>query len=476
MLKKEILKGSFWSIFGQLSSLLIVFFANILLARLLSPTEFGQIGVIMFFLTIMSVLSESGLGGALVRNKKASLVDYSTVFITNLVISIFIFIIIVLFSGSIADYYDDDELKYLLIVSSTIVLINAFQISQNAKLVSELRFKQKYTYKFVGTLISSLVGVILAYKNFGVWSLVIMNVLNALIFTILLFVFEGAYLSFYFSKDAFKKMGAFGINTTLSSLINSIFDNIYQLALAKYFSLGQTGNYYQAKRLQDVPGGILNVVTQGVLFSSLAKYQDNKTEFFRLYDKISSYFAMLLGIATVLFVVYANSIVLILLGKQWGGAVFYLQLLSVASFFYMQESFNRIVFKVFDKTRYILYLDLFKKIIQSVTIILGIYYLNLEILLYGIIFSSVVGYISNVLVLKNVLGLKNYTELFVVLKIVLVVTFTIFLGIYCLNTFAIPDFYQLLTVPILALIYLCLLIISKTIEMKTIKGLLKNIF
>jgi|SRR5690606_7132278 len=466
-LQKEIISGSFWSIFGQFASLLVVLVTNIWLARLLSPSEFGQIGVIMFFITIMSVLTESGLGGALVRNKTASLLDYSTAFVTNLVFSIGVFLGICIFADNIAHFYNDEELKSLLVVSSTVILINAFQISQNAKLVSDLRFKQKYVYKFVATVLASVVAIILAFYNWGVWSLVALQILNSLAYTVLLFVFEGAYLSFRFSKESIKKMGAFGVNTTVSSLLNSVFDNIYQLALAKYFSMGQTGNFYQAKRLQDVPGGVLNVVSQGVIFSSLAKLQDDKPEFIRLYQKIGSYFAVLLGLITIVFYVYAESIINILLGPKWTDAVYFIKLLSIASFFYMQETFNRVIFKVYDRTQYILLVDILKKSVQGVTIAVGIYYLSLEILIYGLVASSVIGYVANVLATRQILKFDRQWELTTIFKILLVSCVIISVALSVFKILNLDIYWQVVTIPFVAFIYIIAMEICKVINISS---------
>ena len=268
--KNKVLKGTIWSVFGRLSTLIIVLITNIWLARILSPEEFGQVGIIMFFIVIANTFSESGLGGALLRKKEATLKDYSTVFVTNLILSIICFILIILFAENIANYYGDPLLKNLLIFSALILIINAFQITQNAKLMSDMMFKEYSIYVFISVFFASITGIYCAYQGLGVWALIIIQLLTASINTILLWIFEGAFLRIHFSKSSFKELYAFGINTTLASLLNKGFDNIYQLVLAKYFSLAQTGYFYQAKKLQDVPTGLITMLSQGVIFSSLA--------------------------------------------------------------------------------------------------------------------------------------------------------------------------------------------------------------
>lgn len=473
-LKRDLLKGSFWSVIGQFLTLFIAFITNIWLARILSPEEFGQIGIVMFFITIMSVLTESGLGGALVRNKNATITDYSTVFFTNMLFSVAIYSIIVICSYPIATYYNDSSLKVLLLVSSLVVIINSLQISQDAKLVSDLRFKQKYIYKFIATIISSLVGIVMAYNQYGVWALIIIQLLNSMIYGLCLWTFEKIFLKLTFSAESFKNVFSFGIYTTISSLFNSFFDNIYQLILAKYFSVIQTGNYYQAKRIQDVPGGILNVLSQGVIFSSLSKLQDDRKEFHKVYIIICKIFAIILGLMSLLFYLYSKDIILILFGEKWIGAVFYMQVLTIASFFYMQETFNRVVFKIFNKTKFILYCDLVKKLVQSISIIIAVYYKSLELLIFGFVLSSILGYTLNFLVSRKIIESDNYYELIIVGKISLI-------GIILCSAFiffnSIMEFElvaRILSIPLVCIIYAALLLFARVINMKEIRSLFKS--
>lgn len=472
-LKRELIKGSFWSIFGQFITLFITFISNIILAKLLSPNEFGQMGIIMFFLAVLSVLTESGLGGALVRNKDATQIDYSTVFVANLFLSVFLFIVIFLLSNPIAEFYNDNEISKILIASSTIILINAFQISQNARLVSNFRFKQKYLYKFLAALLSSIIGIILAYQGFGIWSLVYLQISNAFFFTCLLWICERSDLSFKFSSSSFKSMSSFGIYTTLSSIVTSVFDNIYQLVLAKYFSLNLTGNYYQAKRLQEVPGGVLNMVSQGVVFSLLAKLQDDKEKFTRIYNIISKYFIIILGLVSIITFGYAKPLILLLFGENWIESIYFMQMLTVASFFYMQENLNRVIFKVYNRTNLILYLDVVKKIIQSLSIVLGVLEKNLNVLIIGFVISSIISYGLNFYISRKVLGKVEIYELIIFIKILLAVILTCF-SIYTFNIYVnVSSIQNILTIPFSFLLFLVVLWMSNVISIKEIKKVIQ---
>lgn len=395
MIGAQIKSGVIWSLVGQFGYLGIALIANIVLARLLSPEEFGQLGIVLFFIVIARVLTESGLGGALVRNNNATNLDYSTIFLFNLGVSVSLCLLLIVTSGYISLFYGDPTIKKLLIVSSFILIINAFQFVQSVKLVKQMRFKQKAIYEFIAILISATIAIFAALNGFGVWSLVIMQLLTALNLTLLLWIFEGSHGSLVFNKESFLFHYKFGVNTTLASILNSIFDNIYQVLLGKYFAISQTGLYYQSKKLQEIPVGVINKLTQSVIFSGLAKIQDDKKVFKKTYQKIIRLFTVVVGFICLVLYIFAQELILLLLGDQWSEGTFFLQSLSLVGFFYIQEMFNRIVFKIYNDTSYILYLEIVKKSIQLTSILIGLYVGSIELLMIGFIVSSVLSYFIN---------------------------------------------------------------------------------
>lgn len=417
-LKKSFITGFIWSFAGKSGYLLVALLTNIILARLLTPYEFGQVGIVMFFIIISKVLTESGLTGALVRKKDATEEDFSTVFIFNLAISVLLFLLLLLFSGVIADFYDNKALQNILIALSFILIINAFQFTQNAKIVRDLKFKKQSLYAMISVIVSSIIGITLALLGYGVWALVIMQICNAFVLTLVYWIFEGPVKSFVFKKESFKSLYKFGVNTTLASLINTVFDNIYNLILGKYFSIQQTGLFYQAKKLQEIPVGVIKSSTLGVVFSTLSKLQDDREEFKKFYDRIVTVFTTLVGLICLLIYFYAEQAILLLYGEQWLGAVFFMQILIIASFFYMQEMLNRVLFKVFDRTDKILYLEIIKKIIQTVTIVVGVVLMDLEILLYGFLLTSVISYFINYYHSRKVYESFSWKEIIMVLKVI----------------------------------------------------------
>lgn len=464
--KRNIVTGFLWSFLGQSGYLVIGLVANIFLARLLSPYEFGQIGIIMFFIVMAKVLTESGLSGALIRKNDATDLDFSTVFVFNLGVSLILMLFLIIFSGSIANFYDDAELKNILIATSSVLLINAFQIVQNAKLVKDLKFKKKALYEFIAIFFASILGMGLAFYNAGVWAIVIMQICTALILTVLLWIFEGPVINFSFSKTSFKGLYKFGVNTTLASLLNTAFDNIYQLILGKYFSISQTGFFYQGKKIQEVPVNIIKSTTLGVVFSSLSKLQDDSKQFQIYYRRIITLFTIAVGLICLLVYFYAHNIIFLLYGEKWLGAVFYMQILIIASYFYMQEMFNRVIFKVFDKTEKILYLEIIKKSIQAISILIGVYSKNIEILLYGFLITSAISFFINYIESRNVQNNFSWHEIILVIKVGLISVVTVLLGMFLNDTLKLERYESFFVLPLLLLFFFILIRIFKVSKLE----------
>lgn len=451
--KRNIVTSLIWSIIGQFGYMVIGLGANIILARLLTPYEFGQVGIVMFFIIIAKVLTESGLSGALIRKKNASEEDFSTVFIFNLAISFILMFLLILSSSLIANFYNDKELKNILIASSSVLLINAFQITQTAKLVKELKYKQKGLYEFFAILIAAIIGVILAFNEYGVWSIVAMQIITAFMLTVFLWIFEGPLKKIEFSNKSFKALYKFGVNTTLASLLNTAFDNIYQLVLGKYFAISQTGLFFQAKKLQEVPVGLIKSTTLGVVFSSLSRLQDDLIQFNLLYKRIVTFFTIAVGLICLLIFYYAENIILLLYGAKWLEASFYMQILILASFFYIQEIFNRVIFKVFDRTEKILYLEIIKKTIQTLSILVGVVLLNIEILLYGFLITSILSYFINFHYSRKVQGDFTWYEIVLVLITIAISIVTVLIGILLKEYLQLEGYYSFWLLPILLFAY-----------------------
>ena len=462
--KKVFLRASLWSLLGQFGYIAVAFIGNIVLTRFLSPKEFGQVGIIMFFIAIARVLTESGLSGALVRKVDAQEKDYSTIFIFNTAVSIALLVLYIFCAKYVANYYEDALLEKLLIATSSILIINAFQIVPTIRLIRVLDFRKISIYKLISVLLGTIVGCIMAFKGMGVWSIVSVNILTALTLAILLWSFEKGIKKLVFSKESFGQLYKFGLNTTLASILNSVFDNIYQVLLAKYFSINQTGLYYQAKKLQEAPVGLIKSTTLGVVFSSLSKIQNEKPRFESAYKRILTFFTVSAGCVFTLIYLYSENIIFLFYGEAWVEAAFFMKILIVASFFFIQEMLNRVIFKVFDRTSIILNLEIVKKIIQSVSILIGIYYRSLELLMYGFLISSIISYLINNFYSRKVFSFSSFNESKFMLLLCLCCVMNVFFHDFLIDFLSLSGLSTFVIVPILILSYFVALRVLNVID------------
>lgn len=454
---KKLISNVVWALTGQVGYILIGLAGTFVLARLLSPEDFGIVGIAMGFVGISNVLVESGMGGALVRKIDATDKDYSTIFVFNLFISLLLIILLVFSSGFIAQYYNRSVLQPVLWGLSSILLFNAFTITQNARLVKDMKFKERGLYKFLSLFFAVVVAVIVAYLGYGVWAVVFLQVLSSFFFLMILLIKEGGMDKFIFSKESFKEMYSFGMFTTFTSLLNSFFDNIYQFILGKYFSVAQVGFYYQAKKLQDAPDTVSKLVLLQVVYSHLSKLQ-NKLEKFKIsYNMIAKFTAIILGLTASLTFIYAEEIIILLYGQKWLGSVFFLQILVIVSFFNLQEIVNRNIFKVFNQTHKIFYLEIIKKSIQSITIIVGIINHSLEILLYGFVLTSFISYFINFYYSRKIVDDISRKEIIVFIKIVFSSVILTFFVIYLIGILNLKLYETFILIPFFVLLYTLLL-------------------
>lgn len=463
-LSRSLLINTIWSFVGRFGYLAVGLASNIVLARMLSPTEFGQVAIMMFFVILASILIESGLSGALVRKQNIEEVDYSTVFIFNMVVSLALMALLMASADYIAKFYEDLALSAILKAASLVLVVNALRVTQTVRLVKELRFKAKAGYEFVAISVASLVAIFLAARGAGVWSLVALQLSTSLMLTALLWFRVGPLKSFKFSKKSFSGFYKFGINTTLASLLNSAFDNIYQLILAKYFSIQQSGYFYQAKKLQEMPVGVLQSAALGVVYSTLSKLQDLPEEFDSLYRNSIKIFTIAVAAICMLMYCYADLIIELLYGPKWSGSVIYMKFLAVAAFFYLQEIFNRVIFKVFDRTELILRLEIFKKTVQSVTIIYGVLTMDIDVLLYGFVAVSIFSFLVNYFYARKVQGRFAWVDFLAVIKISFSAAVVVVITEVAFESYSIDGPISLLALPVMLSLFVVLLHYSHVID------------
>lgn len=432
-LKKQAVSGVIWTFAQQFSVQFINFGVQIILARLLMPQDFGLIAMIAVFISIGQVLMDSGMTSSIIRMKRPDQLDYSTVFITNFLISIVIYIFIFLGAPFVAKFYDQALLKNILRVFALTFVIRAFVAVHIAKLTKEMNFKTQMKLQVPSTIIGALVGVTMAYSGYGVWSLVWLNLVQTTVFTIQNWVFIKWRPSFVFNKRRFKYHFKFGYKLTLSALLDTIYNDGYRIVIGKLFSPVQVGYFNQAETMRLFPVQQIGTVMGKVTYPLFSNIKED--------EKLRSAYKTTMKL--VLFIVIPVMLILILVakegfvflfGEKWLPAVPYFKILAIASIIRPISVYNLNILKVKGRSDLFLKVEIIKKIIGVVAIIMGIPFgvLGMIISLTGVsfLFTTInMLYCGKLIVYPLWTQVKDISKLFLIGLITFFITYLAYIYI-----------------------------------------------
>lgn len=391
-LRQKTIDGLTWSFLDNSFNQIIQFIVGIILARLLSPTEFGLIGMIMIFFAISTSLIDSGFGDALVRKKNCTEDDYNTVFYFNLAIGIILFLCLYITAPFISFFFSEPKLTDIIRVLSFTTIITSLGIVQSADLLKKIDFKTRTKISIISNISASLVAIIMAYNGFGVWSLVAKQFLTNLIGTSTLWFYNKWLPKLKFSVGSFKELFSFGSKMLGAGLLNTFFNNIYNLVIGKYFSSEILGYYTRAVSFANLPSLSINSVIQRVTYPVLVNLSEDETRLEIAYKKLikNTMFitlVLMIGLAAV-----ANPLVLTLIGEKWSPSIHLLRLMSFALILYPLHSLNSNILLIKSRSDIYLKIEILKKILIIPVLLLGILY-SVELMIIGMIIHSVIFYI-----------------------------------------------------------------------------------
>lgn len=372
--KKQSLSGFIWAFADTFFVSGIMFVAMILLARWIGPVDFGLLGMIAMFLAIGKSLTDSGMTNSLIRTKDPDESDYSTVFIVNIFMSLLVYVIIYFTAPFIADFFGHEILIKIIRIYCSIFLIAAFSSVQLAILTKRMEFKKITKINFPSTLFGVTTGLYLGYNNYGVWSVVWMYLSTEIIRSVLLWLFSNWKPKLIFSKEKFKIHFNFGYKLLLSGLLDTVFKNIYNVLIGKYFSAQMLGFYERSKQFSEYPSATLTGVISKVTYPMLSQIQEDPKRLESIYRKLIriSFFIiapLMLGLAAI-----AKPLFLTILGDEWMPAILFFQILTLAMMLYPIHSFNLNILQVYGRSDLFLKLEIIKKIITIISIYFAFQY------------------------------------------------------------------------------------------------------
>lgn len=393
-LKKQATEGLVWTYAQQFGSQIVGFFVSLILARLLLPAEFGLIGMIAVFVSIGNTLLKGGLSQSLIRTKVLDQEDYATVFYFNLLASVLIYVLIFFLSPFIAAFYDQEILTNLLRVYSITFIISAFATVQLARLTKKMDFKTQTLIAIPATIVGGIVGIVMAYTGFGVWSLVWSYMVTSIVSTIQLWIYSKWSPGLIFNKTKFYAHLNFGYKLTLAGLLDTIFNNIYLIIIGKYFSAAQVGFYTRAETMKQLPVSNISNALSKVTYPLFSSIQDDLERLKRVYKQLMQMVIFIIAPVLILMAVLAEPTFRFLFTEKWLPAVPYFQILCITGILYPIHAYNLNILNVKGRSDLFLKLEVIKKIVIVITILIAIRY-GIIALLYGQVFTSIVAFLIN---------------------------------------------------------------------------------
>lgn len=390
-LQQKTFSGMVWT-FGKTFSLeAFAFIQGIILARILFPSDYGLIAMTQVFFAVSSCFIDSGFTTALIREKNRTALDYSTVYVTNVCLTLFFTCILIIIAPYIAQFYKEPILTNIVRANSLILIINSFIAVQGTRMKIHLRFKELSICSVIVNITVGITTIILAILGFGVWSLIYPNFISPFLFAALYWHYQHWFPGFRFSWKVWRKFFSFGSKLLASGLLDTIWNNIYPIIIGKKFSARDLGFYSKASGYAYLPSKTFQGTLGQVTFPVLCSIQDDENRLRDAYRRLirtAGYvvFPLLIGLSAL-----AYPLVIVLITDKWAPSIPYLQVICFAAMWYPIHALNLNLLQVKGRSDLFLRLEIVKKILALIVILITVR--------YGVLYMCIGSVITSVLCL-----------------------------------------------------------------------------
>lgn len=409
-LKNKILHGVSWSAIDQFANQGVFFVVGIILARMLTPYDYGLIGIITVFVNVFGIFVNAGFGIGLVRKEKVEEIDYNTAFICTFSISVVSYLFMWIIAPLVADFFSRKELLILTRVMSLLLIISGITVVQTAILTRAINFKLQTKISIASSIASSVIGISMAYCSWGVWSLVGQQLTRSIIQSILLWINTVWCPKLSFSKDSFSYLWHFGWKLTASSLINSIFTETYQFVIGKIYKPSTLGQYTRALQFSNVFSVNFTSIIQRVAVPSLSAIQEDTQRMINLLRRITSASMSISLLCMFGMAVMAEPIVLTLLGEKWSDSIVFLQLLCFDRMLYPLLALSWSVLQVKGRSDLILKIEIWKRSFMIIPILIGVFF-NIYLMIISSVILNILFFFINAYYPARLFGYDIKTQI-----------------------------------------------------------------
>jgi len=409
-LKDKTINGVGWSAADAFLGQGVSFIVGLVLARLLSPEEYGLIGIVTIFTTVLLGFVDCGFSNSLIRKSQVTDKDYNTMFIVNMVMSVLMCTIMFLCAPAIARFFERPLLIALVRVMGLLLIFQALSVVQMTILSRKIDFKTKTKASVISAVTSGIIGIVMAFMGFGVWSLVAQLLSRQLVYSICLWFFNRWWPRLRFSVDSFKYMWGFGWKLMLSGLMDRVWGQLYQTVVGKFYNPATLGQYTRSKEYASIFSSNLTSIVQRVSYPVLSQVQDNKERMVNGYRRIIKTTMFVTAVIMISMGAVAEPLVYCLIGPQWHQAATFLPLICISMSLYPLHAINLNMLQVQGRTDIYLYLEIIKKILAIGPLCIGIF-VDIYWMLVGSIVFGVICFFLNSNYTGRILGYSSLQQL-----------------------------------------------------------------
>lgn len=353
----------------KLLTMVVQMVVSIVVARQLSPDDFGVMAILTFFTSVALAVVDSGFSQTLIRKREPTAQEYHSVLCFNVVVAILLYVVLSLVAPPLARFYGHQAIADVAPVLFLVLPINSLCVVQTVMFTREFRFKLLSNIVLLSSLVSGAVAVTMALMGCGIWSLVAQRLLQMGLKAVAFWVIRRWHSGARFSLAALRQMAPFSLRLLATDLIASIYNNVAQLFIGKMHSTTALGYYAQAQKLKDLPVISTVQAVQGVTYPALSKIADDEPKFAAGYERIVRLLAYLLFPTMLGLVAIAPEMFMLLLGQKWMPTVPYFEILALSGIFYPLSVVAYNILKVRGDGRVILRLELLKRVVMTFVLV-----------------------------------------------------------------------------------------------------------
>ena len=461
-LKSKGMVAFFWDFFGKFARHATGFIVTIFLARLLEPSEFGLIAMVMVIVGIAFIFTDVGLGSALIQRRRVLPVHYASVFYFNIFIGTMLTVITFFSATWISDFYNNKQLIPITQAMSLLFLVNAFSSVQTSKLRKELNYAALAKAEVIAAVLSGVTGIALAFYGAGVWSLVAQALSRGVFYNIFVWSASRWVPSLLFSFKALRQLWGFGFRMFLSGLLEVIFTRLDIIIIGKLFAPAVLGFYDQAKRLKAMIIQYSSGSIMAVLFPVLSQVQNDLPRFQNIAVKTLGIICFVLFFLLGIMYLISEELIVLLFTEKWLPSVEYFKILVLSAFSYPVSALLVNILSARGNSKAFLRLEIYKKILLSINLYVGFLW-GIEGYLYGLVIVSIFGVSLNILYASREIKLPFSVFVKPVVSQMMISFIAVWVVIFITNEFEMYNISLILIKgSIFAILYLCINIVFRT--------------